>query len=483
LGVILSFDRLSPLDAGFLDVENNVNQMHIGSVLILEAPPPPFSRLRDMVAGKLAEVPRYRQVTRRIAFDLARPVWVDDPAFDLDYHVRRVALPRPGGDRELRDLVGDLMGRPLDRSRPLWELWVVEDLEENQWAVVAKVHHCMVDGIGGVELLSLILDLQPDAEPVAPGEWRPDPIPCPRELLAQTVAQAASGTRQAARAMLDVSGTAVGTVRQVGEAARQIGQLARGIPGLAKVIKPTPAGSLNGPIGPHRRWAATSVPISEIKEVRSSLGGAFNDVAMAAVTRGFRTLLEKRGETLDRSIRALVPVSVRARDARGRAVGDGTLANKLSAVLTELPVETTDPVERLRTISIQMTSAKEGGEAGAAQGFMGLTKFVPPTLATLGSHMMAKAPQRNVNTVTTNIPGPQFPLYAAGRRMLRAYPYVPIGLQVRIGVAILSYDGELNFGITGDYDHASDVDVMAEGIRIGVDEMLAASGSTSSHVY
>ena len=166
----------------------------------------------------------------------------------------------------------------------------------------------------------------------------------------------------------------------------------------------------------------------------------------------------------------------------GRAVGDGTLANKVSAVLTQLPVETKDPVERLRAISLQMTSAKEGREAETAQGLMSLTRLVPPTLATLGSHVMAKAPQRNVNTVTTNIPGPQFPLYAAGRRMLRAYPYVPIGIQVRIGVAILSYDGELNFGITGDYDHASDVDVMAEGIRAGVDEMLAVSGSTSSNV-
>jgi diacylglycerol O-acyltransferase / wax synthase len=478
----MSFDHLSPLDAGFLDLENNVNQMHIGSVLILEGPPPSFCRFRAMVAGKLAEVPRYRQVTCRVAFDLARPVWVDDPDFDLDYHLRRVAVPRPGGARELRELVGDLMGRPLDRSRPLWELWVAEDLEGDQWAVVAKVHHCMVDGIGGVELLRLILDLQRDAEPVPPGEWRPDPLPSPKELLAQTVAQTASGTRQVARTMLDATGTAGDTVRQVGEAARQIGQLARGIPGLAKVIKPTPAGSLNGPIGPHRRWAATSVPISDIKVVRSSLGGAFNDVAMAAVTRGFRTLLETRGETLDRSIRTLVPVSVRGRDASGRAVGDGTLANKVSAVLARLPVETADPVERLRAISTQMTSAKEGGEAGTAQGLMSLTRFIPPTLATLGSHMMAKAPQRNVNTITTNIPGPQFPLYAAGRRMLRAYPYVPIGLQVRIGVAILSYDGELNFGITGDYDHASDVDVIAEGIRVGVDEMLAATASTSSHV-
>ncbi len=478
----MSFDRLSPLDAGFLDVENNFNQMHIGSVLILEGPAPRFSRLRDMVAGKLAEVPRYRQVTRRIAFDLARPVWVDDPDFDLDYHLRRVALPGPGGIKELRDLVGDLMGCPLDRSRPLWELWVVEDLEDDRWAVIAKVHHCMVDGVGGVELLGLILDLQPDAEPILPGEWRPDPIPGTRELLAQTVVQAASSTRQIARSMLDVTGTAGYAVRQMGEATKQIGQLARGIPGLARVIKPTAAGSLNGPIGPHRCWAATSVPISDIKVVRSSLGGAFNDVAMAAVTRGFRTLLEKRGEALDRSIRALVPVSVRARDATGRAVGDGTLANKVSAVLASLPVETTDPVERLRAVSVQMTSAKEGKEAGAAQGFMSLTRFVPPTLATLGSHVIAKAPQRNVNTVTTNIPGPQFPLYAAGRRMLRAYPYVPIGLQVRVGVAILSYDGELNFGITGDYDHASDVDVIAEGIRVGVDEMLAASESTSSHV-
>jgi len=469
----LALDRLSPLDTSFLDVEDAVNQMHIGSVLILEGPPPPLATFRAMVKGKLPSVPRYRQVTRRVAFGVGRPVWIDDSAFELDYHVRRAALPQPGSMGELRELVGDLMGRPLDRQRPLWELWMVEGLEDGLWAVVAKVHHCMVDGVGGAELLSLILDVSPDASPLPPEPWRPGPMPSPVDLLMRSVAEISSSSRD----LLGALTSGVGSMARLA----QVRELARGVSSAARVVRPMAPSSLNGPIGSSRRWASTSVPVTDIKAVRSSLGGAFNDVALAAVTRGFRGLLEKRGESVDRTIRALVPVSVRARDSAGRAVGDGTLANKVSVVFAELPIGLDDPVKRLADISSQMTSAKETHEAQAGESLISLVRYIPPVVLALGAHLFGKASQRNVNTVTTNVPGPQFPLYAAGRRMIRAYPYVPIGMQVRIGVAMLSYDGEVNFGITGDYDHAPDVDVMAEGISLGMDELLAAAGAASSN--
>ncbi len=468
---------MSALDAGFFDVEDDVTQMHIGSVLVLEGPPPPVAKLKEMVAGKLPLVPRYRQVARRVALGVGRPVWLDDEKFDLDYHINHLALPAPGAAAELNALVGHLMGLRLDRDRPLWELWMVEGLEGDRWAVVAKVHHCMVDGVAGVDLLSLILDPCRDATALEALPWRPDPSPSPWGLVRQTMSNAASTSLGAVR---NIPAAIPGVLPLWRNPISQLGDLARSASSAARVVRPTASTSLNGPIGCNRRWAATSIPMAEIKEVRSSLGGAFNDVTLAAVTRGFSSLLDKRGEKLDHSIRSLVPVSVRPRDDSGRAVGDGTMANRVSAVFADLPVETADPVQRLKAISAQMTAVKDAKEAQAGQSVTNLARYVPPAVAAVGLHLLGKAPQRNVNTVTTNIPGPQFPLYAAGRRMLEAYPYVPIGMNIRIGVAMLSYDGDVTFGITGDYDHAADIESMAEGIRLGMDEMLVAAGSDPS---
>lgn len=461
----MTLDTLGAIDTGFLDVEDDVNQMHIGAVLILEGPPPPFASLKEMVSGKLGSIPRYRQVVRRVAFEATRPVWVDDPAFELDYHLRHVAVPEPGDDVELRRLVGDVMARRLDRERPLWELWMVEGLESDRWAIIAKVHHCMADGVGGVELLGLILDASPDAVPVPGAPWRSDPLPSRMNLLFRSLEKAASGSGRVLRAASD--------------AFSQLDDLARSLPSLLRVVAPTAPSSLNGPIGAHRRWVTTSVPISQIKTVRSGLGGAFNDVTLAAITRGFRGLLEKRGEPLDRPLRTCVPVSVRARDAKGVAVGDGTLANKAAAVFADLPIALGDPVERLRSISEQMNSIKESNQAQGAYGAVSLSKYIPAPVASAAMSMVGKIPQRNINTIATNIPGPQIPLYAVGRPLVSACPYVPIGMQVRIAVAMLSYNGEVHFGITGDYDHAPDIEVVAEGINVGMDEMLAAAGAAS----
>lgn len=465
----MTLDTLGPIDAAFLDVEDDVNQMHIGAALILEGPPPSFSRVREMVAGKLESVPRCRQVVKRVAFNAARPVWVNDPDFDLDFHLHHVAVPAPGDEAELRHLVADVMSLRLDQGRPLWEIWVVEGLESDRWAVVAKVHHCLADGVGGVELLSLILDVAPDAVPAAAPAWRPEPVPSRMDLLFDALDKVVSGSGR------------------IGAAARetltQAEDFARSLPSLLRVVAPASLTSLNGPIGPRRRWSTATIPIAEIKTVRSALGGSFNDVTLAALTRGFRGLLEKRGEPLDRPLRACVPVSVRARDERGLAIGDGNLANRVSALFADLPVAISDPVERLRSISEQMGSLKEDNkQALGASGAVALSRYVPRRVATAAMPLLAKLPQHNINTVATNIPGPQFPLYAVGRRMLAAYPYVPIGVQVRVAVAMLSYDGDVRFGITGDFEHARDIEVVAEGIKIGMDEMLAAAGAPT-HSY
>ena len=469
----MTVDRMSALDAGFYDVESDVTQMHIGSVLIVEGPAPPLARLREMVAGKLSLVPRYRQVARSIPLEFGRPIWIDDPNFDLDYHLRPARVTDPGNMDQLRELVGHLMGRRLDRRRPLWELWMIEGLEGGRWAVVAKVHHCMVDGVGGAELLGLILDADQDAHPLPTGNWEPEPSPGFGELMLQTIGQATSSGVRAVRAMRQVAGRPIASLPPVRDVARAVSLLAR-------TARPMAASSLNGPIGPNRCWAEASVAVSDVKKVRSSMGVAFNDVVLAAVTSGFRDLLAGRGEPIDHSIRTLVPVSVRGRDDTGRAIGDGSMANKVSAVFAELPIATTDPVERLDIISSQMNAAKETNQAQAVQWFTNLADFIPQAMSGASIRLLGKAAQRNVNAITTNIPGPQFPLYAAGRRVLRTFPYVPIGMQVRLGVAILSYDGEVNFGITGDHDHVPDVGVMAEGISAGMDELLAAADRKSS---
>jgi WS/DGAT/MGAT family acyltransferase len=257
-------------------------------------------------------------------------------------------------------------------------------------------------------------------------------------------------------------------------AAAYAGEVAGGVFALSGLVRPTPLSSLNGPLGPHRRYAWATTSVEDIRSVRKELGGSFNDVVLACITNGFRELLLARGEDTERVVRTLVPVSVRPRDDSGRAVGDGTYENKVSAMFAELPVEIEDPLLRLGAITDQMKDLKESKQALAGEALTSMTGFAPPMLLALGMRLATRAAQRNVNTVTTNVPGPQFPLYAAGRRMLRAFPYVPLAGQVRIGIAIFSYDGEVNFGITGDYDTTPDIDVLAHGIEDGMAQLLKA---------
>jgi diacylglycerol O-acyltransferase len=453
-------DRMSPMDASFLHIEDGVNHMHIASVGVFEGPPPPYDDFVAMVAGKLPLVPRYRQKVRFVPLDLSRPVWVDDANFNVRYHVRRTALPSPGGDEELRLLVGRVMSQPLDRNRPLWEMWMVEGLRDDRWAVFTKFHHCMVDGVSGTDVITVIMDDSPEpSSPVADG-WVPEPEPDDARLVRDALSDLVKSPYEQMR-----------VVRSRGRNLRQLRDsfrdLRTGLPSLARVATSTPASSLNGPIGPHRRWDWARTSLADVKRVRAQHGGTVNDVVLTVISRGFRDLLLSRSEDVtDRVVRTLVPVSVRAPDQRG------VPNNQVSAMFAELPIGVEDPLERLRLVRAQMDGLKESKQAVAGEVLTSMMGFAPPMLLALGARLSARTPQRNVNTVTTNVPGPQTPMYACGRRMIEAFPYVPLGGSVRVGIAIFSYDGQLNYGVTGDYDTAGDINVVCRGIEAGMAELL-----------
>jgi diacylglycerol O-acyltransferase / wax synthase len=453
-------DRMSPLDASFLHVENAVSHMHIGSVAIFEGPPPTYEEFEAMVAAKLPSVPRYRQKVRFVPMQLGRPVWVDDHHFNLGYHLRHTALATPGGDRELRNLVGRLMSQQLDRHKPLWEMWMVDGLERGYWALVSKVHHCMVDGVSGTDLLAVVLDSEPEPERALPDDWHAEHEPSDARLVVDAVGALLASPYEQLRA-------ARSATRAPRQLLTQFGEIGRGLRAWTGVVRPTPAWSINGTIGPHRRWDWARTTLADVKTVRSSLGGTVNDVVLTVLTRGFRDLLLARGEDVEgRVVRTLVPVSVRTPGERG------TYNNRVSAMIAELPVGLAEPAGRLTAIRAQMDDLKESKQAVAAEALTSLSGFAPSLLLALGTRVAMRIPQRNVNTVTTNVPGPQWQLYACGRPMVEAFPFVPLASNVRIGVAIFSYNGLLNYGVTGDYDTAGDIDVLCRGIEAGMAELL-----------
>ncbi len=454
---------MSSLDASFLHVEDAVTHMHLGSVGIFEGPPPGPEEVPAAIAARLPLVPRYRQKVAFVPLSLGRPAWIDDAHFDLSYHVRRTALPSPGGESELKRLVGRVMSQQLDRAKPLWEIWVVEGLEDGRWALISKTHHCMVDGISATDILSVLLDSTRDQTPDVSDDWRPGSEPGAAEVLARSVIGRLKSPYDALQAATSVA-------QAPSRMTRELLAVAKGMVNLRPVVAPGSASSLNGPIGPHRRWDWARARLSDIKEIRSLHGGTVNDVVLAVLTGAFRELLLARGEQVEgRFVRTLVPVSVRAVQERG------TYDNKVSAVFAELPVELEDPVLRLEAIHEQMQELKSSGQAVAAERLTALTGFAPAVLLALAGRLASSIPQRTVNTVTTNVPGPQQPLFLRGRRMLEAFPFVPLGGSVQLGVAIFSYDGNINFGVTGDRAGAPDIDLFCEAIERSVAEFLPSS--------
>jgi WS/DGAT/MGAT family acyltransferase len=454
---------MSPVDSSFLHVENDTTPMHIGAVSIFEGPPPPFDDLRAMVAGKLGLVPRYRQKVRFVPLAAGPPVWIDDPHFSLDYHLRHTAVPAPGSEEQLRQMAARVFSQALDRDKPLWELWAVEGLKGGRWALLSKVHHCMVDGVAATDLMSVMFsDTTVDAGGGSPARaWTAAPEPTAAEVLVRTLVRRASpaGQLEALRRM-------AGAPR---ETLRSLAEIVRATAAASPSMRPVGASSLTGPIGPHRRWSWAQARLSDVKAVRSELGGTVNDVVLTLITNGFRELLDSRGEDVaeDRVVRTMVPVSVRRKGERG------VYNNRVSAVFAGLPVGLSDPVRRLHAIRAEMDGIKESKQAVAGDVLTSMSGFAPPLLLALGSRLVTLSPRLNMHTATTNVPGPQQPVQTLGRRMLQSYPFVPVVGSIRIVVAIFSYDGGLFFGVTGDYDGAPDIDVLSTGIARGMDDLLA----------
>lgn len=446
-------ERLSTLDAEFLHFEDAVAPMHIAGVCVFANPPPAIGDLVAMIAGKLHLVPRYRQRVRPVPLELGRPVWVDDPHFDLDYHLRHTALPAPGDDAAFCRLMGRLMSQPLDRGRPLWETWLVEGLEDDRWALVFKIHHCMVDGIAGVELLEVLLDLDAEFTIPDPQPWTPSPQPSGPAMVLDAWAGLGADLVSWVR-------RAPGVVTHPREAVQGASDLLHGLSRLVGNLGITPPLSIEGSIGPHRSWAHSSIDLADVKLIRTALGGTVNDVVLAAVAGGYRALLSSHGDDADHAVvRSMVPVSVRHED------GHGIPDNRVSTLLCELPIDVEDPVERLRLVRERMTDLKGSHMAEAGEVMTTIGNLAPPmivgavTRAGLRSERLL--PQRSINTVTTNVPGPQFPLYCLGHEMLEYHPFVGISHGLRVSTAILSYNGRAFFGVTGDRATVPDVDVLA----------------------
>jgi WS/DGAT/MGAT family acyltransferase len=456
------FERLSALDSLFLELEDRTAHMHVGAVAIFEGPPPPYRDLLALIEARLDSVPRYRQRVQFVPFKQGRPVWVDESQFDLEYHVRHTALPAPGGTAELKRLAGRLLSQRLDRDKPLWEMSLVEGLEgSGRFAIISKTHHCMLDGVSGVDLATVLMDTEPqEAPPPPPPPWTPRKAPAAPQLLVASMKDQLAHPVAVVREALESNGDARKLVREVAAGFKPL-------LGMMMSMGMAPPSPLNVPIGPHRRVELVELSLAETKQVRAQLGGTVNDVLLATVAGALRSWLLARGETPGPDLRVLVPVSVRSAEARG------TFGNQVSAVFCPLPVGEADPVSRLRKISEAMRGLKEGGQAVGALALSRLGDFAPPTL--LGQAARLQAVTRVFNLVVTNVPGPQFPLYLLGKRMLSCYPQVPLAAQQAVGIALLSYDGRIGVGLLGDADAAQDLPALAAAMRSALEELTAAA--------
>jgi len=453
-------ERLSSLDAVFLAVEDPVNQMNFGTVAIFDGPAPGFDAVRDSLAARIVSVSRCRQRVREPSGLIGRPVWIDDVHFDLDHHVHAISLDGDDPDA-LDNLVPRLVAPMLDRRHALWELWVVDGLAGNRWAIIAKVHHCMVDGIAGSDLLSAILDRGRVPSSRVTDQWVPSPEPSAAALARFNVASALHTFGRHLRNATD----AVGHPRR---SWRRLTDTVKAAKRLWWRQHPIPS-SLTGPIGTQRRWTRTVVAFDDITAVKTAFGGTVNDVVLAAVTGGFRDLLIHRGEPVDqRTITAMVPVSVRTPDEHGQ------FGNRVANVHALLPVGLSDPRSRLQRIHEHLADLKASHEIDATGLLLSIGDYSPRMIAGRVARAILHR-QRNVESVITNVPGPGAPLYLAGRPMLHCFPVAPIGGRVRITVALWSYCEHLYIGITGDQDTTDDIEHLRRGIEQGFADLAAAA--------
>ncbi len=457
-------DRLTSTDASFLHQEGSASHMHIGAVMLFEGPPPKFADYLDHVRGRLHLVPRYRQKLATPPLETGRPLWIDDATFNLEYHVRHAALPSPGTEEQLLQLTARVASQQLDRSRPLWESWLVEGLADDRFALIFKTHHSLVDGVSGVDLATVLFDLNPEPEPLVADlePWTPRIEPSAAELiLAGLKGVVTMSAEMLARAISAATkpATSFGVMR---DAAEGIGEI------VWAGLNPAPETPLNVEIGPHRRYSVVRQELSEYKEVKDALGGTVNDVVLTVVSGALARWLRSRGiRTEGLEMRALVPVSVRTKDERG------SLGNRLTVMRGPLPVYIRDPVARLRFVRQAMNGLKDSKQAVGAATLAAVNNLAPPTLLAQASRLNFST--RLFNLLVTNIPGPQLPLYVLGRQLEDLFPIAFLPSNHALAIAIMSYDGGIDYGLLGDYDALPDIDVIADGIRDTLDELLEAA--------
>ncbi len=453
-------EQLSALDAGFLQVEDSDPHVSlaVGGVSIVEGPVPTYDEFVSAFAERVSTIPRCRQVLRTHPLDLRPPEWADDPRFDVARHLHRAALPRPGGDAELFETIAALMEHRLDRDRPLWDCWIIEGLSENRWAVLTKIHHCIADGIAATQILrkfsdddgggTFATDIGGANKPAPPGFSLP-------KLSLNPLSWMSGLSRSAFAAAAAAEHRAVG-----------VAELA------ASLLRPAPESSLHGPFTTMRRYSAARVPLADMQKVSRAFGVTLNDVALAAISHSYRQILVARGEQPGpKSLRILVPVSV-------RSVSHFNVAgNEVSGMLPLLPVDEADPVQQLQLVHSRLIRAKASGQTEGGRAMIQAAGNAPFALSAWAVRLLSRLPQRAVVGLATNVPGPRGRQRLMGRRVLDLLPIPPIALQVRTGIAMVSYADTFVFGITADYDTAPDIEALAAGIVEGIARLVAASST------
>jgi WS/DGAT/MGAT family acyltransferase len=459
-------DRLSSVDASFLHQEGHASHMHVGAVMIFEGPPPAREDFLEQIDSRLHLVPRYRQKLAFPRFEMGRPLWIDDHSFNLEYHVRHTALPSPGGVEQLRQLAGRIFSQGLDRSKPLWEVWLVQGLEGNRFALVNKTHHALVDGVSGVDLATVLFDVSPVPADLGDREddWTAAPEPTQAELIAE-------GVKGALRTPVGVAGSLLKAVSRPGDTLRAAREAAEGVGEILWAgLNPAPETPLNVPIGPHRRvwWVRSS--LADFKAIKNEVGGTVNDVVLTVVSGALGRWLRTRGvRTEGLELRALVPVSIRSEGT------ESELGNQIAAMRGPLPVYATDPLDRLTIVKEAMADLKQSKQALGAEVISGLNDFAPPTLLAQASRLNFST--RLFNLIVTNVPGPQFPLYLLGRELQDLAPIAFLPQDHALAVAIMSYNGNVDFGLLGDYDAMPDLDVFADYLDDALAELMEAAGA------
>ncbi len=457
-------ERLRPDDLAFLVTESATTPMHNATLEIFEPPSGGFDydRLVALIGDRIAFVPRYRQRLRSVPGRLANPVWADDEDFDLTYHVRRSALPRPGSIEQLRDLTARIMSRQLDRSRPLWEMYFIEGVEDGRFAILSKSHQILVDGVATIDLGQVILDVEPEPKDSVHVDWHPSRTPAPSTLVVDAVRESVRHPRQAFGVLAGNAGSVV----------RTAGALGGRVVDVAEALSnrhPTPESPVNAKLSQQRRFVTVKTSLDDYRAVRRFHGGTVNDVILATITGAMRNWLMTRAESVhgSRTLRAMVPMGVIDSDLEPTSLG-----TQVAGQLLSLPIGESSPVVRLHQVSYALKAHKETGHAVAADRLAGVAGFAPTTFHALGSRVAALQSRRPYHLVITNVPGPQFPLYAAGAQMTESYPVQPLLPGHALSIGVTSYDGGVFFGLNGDRDALPDLEVLGQCVTESLEELV-----------